>query len=67
MDNVKWLWFGRIYTAILVLVTLPLIYFMIQYFFAVPQLRTYFYLDLLVPIIGFGVGIYGLKKTKGQE
>lgn len=67
MENTKWLWFGRIYTGILILATLPLLYFMFQYFLAVPQLRTYFYLDLLVPILGFGIGIYGLIKTKGKE
>ncbi|PWA12159.1 hypothetical protein DCC39_06920 [Pueribacillus theae] len=64
-DKVKWI--GRIYVTILLLVSIIPAVFIIQFFIAVPQLRGFFYLELLVPVIGIGVGIYGLIKTKDQK
>lgn len=64
MNRNKWEWIGRIYTTILIIFTLPMLYFAFQLYLNVPELRLYYYIILLVPIIGFSTGIYGLIKTK---
>lgn len=64
MNKSKWEWFGLAYTILLIIFTLPMLYFAFQLYLIVPELRLYYYIILLVPIIGFGTGIYGLIKTK---
>lgn len=67
MKKTKWEWFGVIYTTILLLFSVPLLFFAFQLFLKVPEIRLYYYMILLVPIIGVSTGIYGLRKTKGQK
>lgn len=64
-DKIKWL--GRIYVAILLLVSIIPTVLIVQFFIAVPELRGWFYLELLVLVIGFGAGTYGLLKTKNSK
>ncbi len=67
MKKTKWEWFGVIYTTLLLLFTVPLLLFAFQLFLKVPEIRLYYYMILLVPIIGLSTGIYGLRKTKEQK
>lgn len=55
---------GAIYTTLMVgLSVLPIIW-MFQFLFLVPELRQFLMFMLLVPVIGFSAGVYGLVKTR---
>lgn len=55
---------GAIYTTLMVGLSLLPIIWMFQFLFLVPELRQFVLFMLLVPVIGFGAGVYGLVKTR---
>lgn len=58
---------GNAYVWTVMLLSIILIVYMFQFFLAVPQLRGYFILQLIIPVIGVGFGVYGLIKTKNEK
>lgn len=58
---------GNLYATVMVVLSIFPIFWMLQFFWLVPQLREYFLVTLLVPAMGLGIGIYGLVVTRGQR
>ncbi|WP_133066748.1 hypothetical protein [Brevibacterium aurantiacum] len=59
--------FGNIYAAAMLLLCVPAIFWMFQFFFLVPNLMPYFIVTLAVPALGLGVGLYGLWITRHDD
>jgi hypothetical protein len=59
--------FGIFYTVLMVGLSLVPIFWMFQFFVLVPELRQFLYFMFLVPLIGIGAGLYGLRITRHQK
>lgn len=59
--------FGNIYAAIMLLLCIPPLFWMLQFYILVPNLMPYFIVTLAVPTLGLGIGLYGMWITRHDE
>lgn len=60
-------WFEVVFVVLMVGLSLIPIFWSLQFFVLVPELRQFLYCIFLVPIIGISAGLYGLRVTRHQK